>query len=187
MKTAFMFLVLLTALSAASERSDLEFSIGGGIWLPSLLDSDAGLSPGPAVAVSLQIPPSLGSCFIIEAGYLSAGTDNDNWGAASGIPLTIGYRMYPFYKTFAGPRGIEPLLGIYGGGMLLWDSPEGNQDKTSTGAGIIGAELGVRVRLGESTSIDLVVTPEWVYAGSALAGGTGKDLSGLQITASIVF
>jgi hypothetical protein len=37
--------------------------------------------------------------------------------------------MYPFYRRYAGPRGIEPLLGIYGGGMLLWDSPEGNQNR----------------------------------------------------------
>ncbi len=187
MRTAIMFLVLLTALAVSSERSDLEVSIGGGVWMPSLFDSDTGLSPGPAVVVSLQIPPSLGNCFIIEASYLSAGTDSDNWGAVTGIPLTVGYRMYPFYRRYAGPRGIEPLLGIYGGGMLLWDSPEGNQDKTSTGAGIIGAELGARINVGESASIDIVVTPEWVSAGSALGGQTGKDLSGLQITASIAF
>lgn len=186
MKTAIMFLALLTALSAASERSELEISIGGGVWMPSLFDSDAGLTPGPAIAVSLQIPPSLGNCFIIEVSYLIAGTDSDNWGAVSAIPLTVGYRMYPFYRRYAGPRGIEPLLGIYGGGMLLWDSPEGNQDKTSTGAGVIGAELGARINLGESTSIDIVVTPEWVSAGSSLSGA-GKDLSGLQITASIAF
>ncbi|MEN8208496.1 MAG: hypothetical protein ABFR50_04510 [Candidatus Fermentibacteria bacterium] len=187
MKTAIMFLALLTALAAASERSDLEVSIGGGVWMPSLFDSDAGLTPGPAIAVSLQIPPSLGNCFIIEASYLSAGTDNENWGAVTGIPLTVGYRIYPFYRRYAGPRGIEPLLGIYGGGMILWDSPEADQDKTSTGAGIIGAELGMRINAGESTSIDIVVTPEWIGAGSALAGETGKDLSGLQITASIAF
>lgn len=187
MKIAIIFLALLTALAAASERSDLEISIGGGVWMPSLFDSDAGLTPGPAIVISLQIPPSLGNCFIIEASYLSAGTDSDNWGAVSGIPLTVGYRTYPFYRRYAGPRGIEPLLGIYGGGMLLWDSPEGNQDKTSTGAGVIGVELGARVHLGESASIDIVVTPEWVGAGSELGGAAGKDLSGLQITASIAF
>jgi len=71
--------------------------------------------------------------------------------------------------------------------MLLWDSPEGTQDKTNTGAGIIGVELGARISVGESTSIDLVVTPEWIPAGSALAGETGKDLSGLEVTASVSF
>ncbi len=182
-----MFLVLMTALAAASERSDLEVSIGGGVWMPSLFDSDTRLTPGPAIVVSLQIPPSLGNCFIIEAGYLSAGSNRDAFGGVSGIPLTVGYRMYPFYRTFAGPRGIEPLFGIYGGGMLLWDSPEENQDGTSTGAGVVGAELGARILLGESTSLDIVVSPEWVGAGSSLAGENGKDLSGLQITASIAF
>ncbi len=187
MKATVLILALLSTLSAASERSELEVSIGGGVWMPSLFDSDAGLSPGPAFVLSIQIPPSLGNCFIIETGYLSAGTDSDVWGSVSGIPLTVGYRMYPFYRRFAGPRGIEPLLGIYGGGMLLWDSPEGNQDKTSTGAGVVGAELGARIHVGESASLDIVVTPEWISAGSALGGESGKDLSGLEITASIAF
>ena len=187
MKTAIIFLVLLTTLSFASDRSDLEVSIGGGVWMPALFDSDAKLTPGPAIVVSLQIPPSLGNCFIIEAGYVSAGSDNANFNGISGIPLTVGYRMYPLYRRFAGPRGIEPLLGIFGGGMLLWDSPEGTQDKTSTGAAIIGVELGARIHMGESTSIDIVVTPEWVSAGSVLAGEGGKDLSGLELTASIAF
>jgi hypothetical protein len=187
MKTAIMFLILLTSLTVASERSELEVSFGGGVWMPSLFDSDANLTPGLAIVASLQIPPSLGNCFIIEAGYLSAGSDNADYSGVSGVPITVGYRMYPFYKEFAGPRGIEPLLGIYGGGMLLWDSPEGDHDKTSTGAGVIGAELGARVHIGESTSVDLVVTPEWVSAGSELAGETGKDLSGLEVTVSVSF
>lgn len=187
MKTAVIILALFTTFAVASERSDLEVSFGGGVWMPSLFDSDANLTPGLAIVASLQIPPSLGNCFIIEAGYLSAGSDNANYSGVSGIPLTVGYRMYPFFRRYAGPRGIEPLLGIYGGGMLLWDSPEGSNDKTSTGAGIIGVEIGARVHVGESTSIDLVVTPEWVPAGSALAGETGKDLSGLEVTVSVSF
>jgi len=187
MKIAVVFLTLLTALAVASDRSALEVSIGGGVWMPSLFDSDAELSPGPAFIVSLQIPPSLGNCFIIETGYLSAGSDNDNYSGIAGIPLTVGYRMYPFYRRFAGPRGIEPLLGVFGGGMLLWDSPEGNQDKTNTGAGVIGVELGARIHMGESASLDIVVTPEWVPAGSPLAGESEKDLSGLEISASVSF
>ena len=182
-----MLLVLLTTLVVASERSELEFSIGGGVWMPSLFDSDTRLTPGLALVASLQIPPSLGNCFLIETGYLSAGSDNVNYSGVNAIPLTVGYRTYPFYRKFAGPRGIEPFLGIYGGGMLLWDSPEGSHDKTSTGAGVIGAELGARVHIGESASIDLVVSPEWVPTGSTLAGETGKDLSGLEVTLSVSF
>ncbi len=187
MKTVVMFLMLLTTFAMASERNDLEFSLGGGVWMPSLMDSDANLTPGPMIIASLQIPPSLGHCFMIRSGYMSAASNDENYTGIGGIPVTIGYRMYPFYRRFAGPRGIEPLIGVYGGGMLLWDSPESNQDKTSTGAGIIGAELGARVHISESTSIDLVVSPEWVSAGSSLAGETGKDLSGLEVTASVSF
>lgn len=187
MKAAILILALLCALVAASERSELEMSFGVGVWMPSLFDSDTQLNPGPAFMVSLQIPPSLGSCFIIETGYLSATSDRDSWKGVAGIPLTVGYRTYPFYKQYAGPRGIEPLLGIYGGGILLWDRPDGNQDGRNTGAAVIGAEIGTRIMLGESTFLDLVVSPEWVPAGSALAGESEKDLSGLKILASIVF
>lgn len=187
MKVAILFIVLLCALVAASERSELEMSLGAGVWMPSLFDSDTQLNPGPAFMVSLQIPPSLGNCFIIETGYLSATSDRDNWKGVAGIPLTIGFRTYPYFRKYAGPRGIEPLLGIYGGGILLWDRPDGNQDSKKTGAAVIGAEIGARIMLGGSTFLDLVVSPEWVPAGSALAGDSNKDFSGLKILASIVF
>ncbi len=186
MKAAILMIILLACLSSAEERGDLEFSVGAGVWMPALLDSDAQLTPGPAFVASIQIPPSLGNVFIIETGYLSAGSDRSAFDGISAIPLTVGYRMYPLYRRFAGPRGIEPLLGIYGGGMLLWDSPAGTQDKTSTGAGVIGAEVGARVCLGESASLDLVVSPEWVGTGSSLAG-EGKDLTGLRLTCSVSF
>ncbi len=187
MKVVILLIALLCALATASERNELEVSFGAGVWMPSLFDSDTQLNPGPAFMLSLQIPPSLGNCFIIETGYLSVTSDRDNWNGVTGIPLTIGYRTYPFFRKYAGPRGIEPLLGIYGGGILLWDRPDGNQDSNKTGAAVIGAEIGARIMLGESTSLDLVVSPEWVPAGSALAGESNKDFSGLKILASIVF
>ena len=187
MKTLVLLLAALVSVAAAEDRGELEFTVGGGVWMPALFQSGTQLSPGPAAMVSLQIPPSLGNCFIISAGYLSAGSDNEDWDGISGIPLTVGYRSYPFYRTYAGPRGIEPFLGIYGGGVLLWDSPAGDLEKTSTGAAVIGAELGTRVLLGETISLDLTVSPERVPAGSALAGEDSEDLSGLKITASLVF
>jgi len=187
MKTLALLLIAVISTAWAEDRGDLEFTVGGGVWMPGLFQSGSQLNPGPAVMVSLQIPPSLGNCFIISAGYLSAGSDRDGWDGLSGIPLTVGYRSYPLYRRYAGPRGIEPFLGIYGGGALLWDSPAGNQDKTNTGAGIIGVELGTRVLLGESMSLDLAVSPEWIPAGSPLAGEDSDDLSGLRITASLVF
>ena len=187
MKRIIVLLLAFSLTAAASERSSLEVSVGGGAWMPALFDSGSQLSPGPAFAVSLQIPPSLGNCFIISAGYASAGTDRSGFGGISGIPLTVGYRLYPFFRRYAGPRGIEPLIGVYGGGMLLWDDPEGSGEKTSTGAGVIGAELGARVHVSENVSLDISVSPEWVPAGSALAGESGEDLSGLQVRASVVF
>ncbi len=188
MKTAFTILLALALVALAEEeRGDLQFSLGGGMWMPALFDEDSQLSPGPAFSASLQIPPSLGNCFIIETGYLMAGSDRETWDGISGIPLTIGWRYYPFYRRYAGPRGIEPLLGLYGGGMLLWDSPTGVQEKTSTGAGVIGAEIGARIFLSGSTSIDIVVKPEWIPTGSSLAGQGNKDLSGIRVFASVVF
>lgn len=187
MRTVLITVMALAAVVAASERSQLEIGVGGGAWMPAVFDSDAGLSPGPAVELSLQIPPSLGNVFVIETGYLSCGSDSDDFSGAAALPLTVGYRVYPFYRTYAGPRGIEPLLGLYGGGMLLWDSPEGNAEKTNTGAGVIGAELGARIHVSEAVSLDLIVSPQWIPAGSAVAGETDKDMSGLQITASMAF
>ena len=188
MRTAAL-LVIAVALTvvAQGDRGDLQFSVGGGVWMPALFDEDSHLSPGPAFSASLQIPPALGNCFIIETGYLMAGCDRETWDGISGVPLTIGWRLYPFYRRFAGPRGIEPILGAYGGGMILWDSPTGTQEKTTSGAGIIGAEIGARVSLGGEISMDITVRPEWIPAGSNLAGQAGKDLSGIRVLASVVF
>lgn len=187
MKIIIVLLAVFCAVAAASERNEIEMSFGAGVWMPALFDSDTQLNPGPAFSFTVQIPPSLGNCFIIGTGYLSVTSEREAWKGVTGLPLTIGYRTYPFYRTYAGPRGIEPLLGIYGGGILLWDRSEGNQDGKKTGAAVIGAEIGARITLGGSASLDLVVSPEWVPAGSALAGESTKDLSGLKITASIVF
>lgn len=187
MKASILFVVFLCAFALASERSELEVTIGGGVWIPSIFHSETQLTPGPLFMATLQIPPSLGNCFIIGTGYMSVESDRENWNRISGIPLLVGYRIYPLFRRYAGPRGIEPFLGVYGGGMLLWDSPEGNQDKTKTGSAVIGAEFGARIVLGSSTCFDLAISPEWAPAGSALAGESNKDLSGLKILASIVF
>lgn len=187
MKAAILLTAIAVLAVSAGDREDLQISIGAGAWMPSLYNDVTDLTPGPAVSVSLQIPPSLGNCFMISTGYISAGCDRETWSGLSGIPLTVGWRLYPFYRRSAGPRGIEPLIGAYGGGVLLWDSPSGSQEGTTTGAGVIGGEVGARIAVGSSTSVDITVRPEWMPAGSPLSGESDRDLSGLQVLASVVF
>jgi len=187
MKTLFVLVLLSVLPAAAGDRGEMQVSVGAGAWMPSLYNEDSELNPGPALSISLQIPPSLGTCFLVSAGWVSAGCDRETWDGLSGIPLTIGWRIYPFYRRYAGPRAIEPLLGAYGGGMLLWDSPAGGQDGTATGAGILGAEAGARLAVGGSTSVDLGVSAEWIPAGSSVSGEGDRDLSGLLVRASVVF
>ena len=187
MKAAVVLMTIVVLTSFAEERDELQVSVGAGAWMPSLYNDVTDLTPGPAASVSLQIPPGLGNCFLISTGYISAGCDRETWSGLSGIPLTVGWRLYPFYRRHAGPRGIEPLIGAYGGGVLLWDSPSGDQEGTTTGAGVIGAEVGARIAAGPSISVDITVRPEWMPAGSPLSGEGDKDLSGLQVLASVVF
>ena len=187
MRAAVLLMAIMALTTSAEERGELQVSIGAGAWMPSLYNESTDLTPGPAASVSLQIPPSLGNCFLISTGYISAGCDRETWDGISGIPLTVGWRLYPFYRRSAGPRGIEPLVGAYGGGMLLWDSPAGDQEGTTTGAAVVGAEVGARIAVGSTTSVDITVRPEWIPAGSPLSGENDKDLSGLQVLASVVF
>ncbi len=188
MRTVILLAAVFSLTARAQmDRGELQVSAGAGVWMPALLDEASELAPGPAFSASLQIPPALGNVFIIESGFLTAGCDRETWDGVYGVPLSIGWRYYPFYRTYAGPRGIEPLLGAYGGGMLLWDSPEGEQEGTTTGAGILGVEVGARISLGGETFVDLTVRPEWVPAGAGLAGQAEEDLSGLRVGASVVF
>lgn len=180
--------VLVAAVATASDRGSLDFSFGGGAWIPGLLDSNSELEAGPGVALSIEIPMEMGDIIFLKTGYRLASTDRPGWDAVNAIPLVFGYRSYPFYRPYAGPRGLEPLIGIYGGGMLAWDSAESDSLETSTtGGGVIGLEIGARLKLSDVTFLDLIVSPEWIPMGGALAGEEKKDLSGLTIFAGIVF
>jgi hypothetical protein len=96
--------------------------------------------------------------------------------------------MYPFYKPYAGPRGLEPLLGFYGGGLLAWDSAvDDSLETATTGGAVVGLELGARVKISDTVSIDVVIRPEWVPIGGELAGEDKESLSGLVIFAGLAF
>lgn len=181
-------IVLMTAAAGASERGSLEFCFGGGAWIPGLIDSGSELQAGPAVSLSLEIPMDQGNIVFLRTGFRYASTDRPGWESVYAVPLVIGYRMYPFYKPYAGSRGLEPLLGFYGGGLLAWDSTDAESLETTTsGAVVIGLELGARVKISGSASIDVVIRPEWVPFGGELAGEEKKSLSGLVIFTGIAF
>jgi len=188
MRSIVIIAVLVAAAATASDRGSLDFSFGGGAWIPGLIDSDSELQAGPGIALSIEIPMEMGDIIFLKTGYRLASSDRDGWDAVNAIPLVFGYRSYPFYRPYAGPRGLEPFVGAYAGGLLAWDSAESDSLETSTtGGGVIGLELGARLKLSDQTFLDLIVSPEWIPMGGALAGEEKKDLSGLTIFAGIVF
>ena len=79
-------------------------------------------------------------------------------------------------------------MGVFGGGLLAWDSADDDaMETTTTGGGLIGVELGARMKVGEDRFLDLVVRPEYAPTGSRLAGEDDKDLSGLSFGAALIF
>jgi len=187
MRYAALLVALLVGVVVASERGELDIAVGGGAWIPGLIAEDTELSAGPGFVFGLETPMDQGNFILLRTGYRMAGTNREGWSGANAIPLTIGYRIFPFYRPFAGSRGLEPLLGFFAGGMVAWDSADDdNLETTTTGGGLIGVELGARVRLSEERFLDIVVRPEYAPMGSALAGEEDKDLSGLSLGAMLI-
>jgi hypothetical protein len=171
--------------AAQPGRGDLEFTLGGGAWIPTGTDFESSLTAGPAITAGLLIPMFQSDCILLRTGYMSAGSDSSAWDGVSVIPVELGYRTYPLYRPYAGPRGLEPFLGASAGGFIAWDSPSDGEDGTSTGGAMLALELGARVRLGTGSYLDVFVRPEWLPSGTDLAGE--DDLSGLAVGASISF
>lgn len=172
-------MIVVALLGTSPGRGDLEPGFGGGVWVPTGADFETSLSSGPLFEASLQIPMELGSCIWLRAGYRSASSDSPAWEGVSCVPLQIGYRIYPLYRRYAGPRGLEPFVGLGAGGFVAWDEPaDDGADGVSSGGGMLSLELGTRVRLGERTSMDVLLRPEWMPCGKELAGE--DDLSGLS-------
>lgn len=188
MKWITVVLLASSALLAGGhgDRASLAFSVGAGVLTPWIFgeETDAGVGFGGMFGV--ETPMTQGNQFALKAGFFTAGTDNEAYSSVGFVPLTLTYRMYPFYRRYAGPRGIEPLLGVRAGGVLAWDSPEGDNEGTTTGGGIIGAELGARIPFGWTNYFELTVAADYMPLGASLAGEE-KECSSLGIMASVIF
>ncbi len=185
---ALLAVALLSAAALASDRGALDMAAGGGAWIPGLMAEDSELSVGPDLVLGVETPMDQGHCIVLRTGYRMAGTDREGWSGVAALPLTVGYRVFPFFRPYAGPRGLEPMFGFFGGGALAWDSADDDAlETTTTGGALLGLEAGARVRVGGKMFMDLTVRPEYAPMGSALAGESDKDLSGLSLAAVLVF
>lgn len=187
MSRPLILAVLLASVPAAQPgRSELEMSLGGGAWVPTGIGFEGTLSAGPQFSAGLMIPMFHGDCITLKTGYRSAGADSSAWDGVACVPLELGYRFYPLYRRYAGPRGLEPFVGGMAGGFLAWDSPaDGDAEGVSSGGFMLSAELGARIRLGEAAFLEVAVCPEWMPAGRELAGE--DDLSGITVGAALSF
>lgn len=185
MKIGVIVAVLFLVVSAsAGERQAIEISVGGGLWIPTGIEFNSNFTAGPGFTAGLQIPMDLGNVIYLRTGYLTAGTNVEGYDGIACIPITIGYRTFPLYRRFAGPRALELFAGVYAGGLLAWDRVQ-EGDKTNTGGGMGGIELGTRIYAGESTFFDISLCFDYAGIGTALIGE--DDLSGFKITGMLSF
>jgi hypothetical protein len=194
MRYAVLILAMVLPLAAAQEvnppRDSMDFFVGGGAWLPGIFNEGNQLSVGGLFTAGIETPMFQSHQFRLSAGPGYCSSNNDSYDGITAVMLSAGYRKYPFFRPYAGSRAIEPFIGVSGGGIVVWDSVSDDHadvESRSTGGAMIGAELGTRVKLGESTFFDLAITGEWVPVGGQLAGEAEKDLSGIRILGSLVF
>lgn len=190
MKKALPVLMCLYLSVFAAEpepdRGSMDVFLGAGVWVPGMLGENSELTVGPIFLAGVETPMFDGDQFRLAGGYASCGTDREGYDGVNAVLLNLAYRNYPFYRPYAGPRGLEPFIGVTGGGLVAWDSPvEG--DSKSTGGAMLGAELGTRMKVGETTFLDISLAGEWVPVGGSLAGEEDEDLSGIRIQGTLVF
>ncbi len=190
---AMTAVLLIAAFSAAAQeepaRDAMDFVIGGGAWLPGLMNEDSELTVGYGFMAGIETPMLQEDMFRLTAGPAFCGTDNEDYDGITAVILSLGYRKFPFYRPYAGSRALEPFMGVTGGGILVWDSAadDSGVETTSTGGAMLGVEVGTRIKTGENSFFDLTLIGEWVPTGGGVAGETEEDLSGLRIQGSLVF
>ncbi|GEM_PF-447844 len=195
MKTVFMFLLIVAAVAAAQEvdppRDSMSFLLGAGVWMPGLMNDGNKLEVGPVFAVGAETPMSQGNQFRLSVGYGSCGSGNAHFDGITSVMLNIAYREYPFYRPYAGARGLEPFYGFSAGGIVAWDSVADGfsnaEESTSTGGAIVGVHVGTRLKVGENTFFDITIGGDWIPVGGSLAGEADSDLSGIKIQGSLIF
>ncbi|MBD3368859.1 hypothetical protein GF402_00660 [Candidatus Fermentibacteria bacterium] len=186
-RAGIVLLLVVLSTAGASERSALDLAAGAGIWVPGLASEDTELSVGPSVVLGLETPMGQSDCINVRTGYMTAGSDRPGYGGINAVPLSIGYRIFPLHRPFAGPRGLEPFMGLHGGGVLAWESTEDDVEATTTGGGLLGIELGARVLVSSGTFVDLTVSADYAPLGSALAGEEDSQMAWLKAVAALVF
>ncbi|MBN1435058.1 hypothetical protein JW921_09880 [Candidatus Fermentibacterales bacterium] len=183
LSVALLLLGILPGTPAAySDRQSVEICVGGGAWIPTGIEFESDLDAGPAFRAGIQIPMSLGNVLYLHTGYCSAGCSLEGCDGVSTVPLFLGYRIFPLYRRYAGPRAIELFAGLYGGGLLAWDSTEEGAN-TATGGFLGGVELGARIYAGSSAFVDVDFGFDYSKVGGDVAGT--DDLSGLRISAML--
>ncbi len=194
MNKVFILLLIISAVSLAQEvnppRDSMDFFIGACVWMPGLLNDNNELAVGTAFQVGAETPMAQGDQFRLAIGGGLCGSDRVLYDGITSIMLNLGYRSYPFYRPYAGARGLEPFFGFNAGGIVVWDSvADGavNTDSKSTGGAMIGVEAGARVKINENTFFDITIGGDWVPIGGELAGESEKDLSGVRIQGSVIF
>jgi len=192
-KVLFVILVIV-AVAAAQEvdppRDSMDFFFGYGAWLPGLLNEDNQMEVGSVFLIGAETPMAQGDQFRLSAGGGFCNSDNIQYDGITSIMLSLGYRKYPFYRPYAGARGLEPFIGVTAGGIVVWDSVADDVtvvDSKSTGGAMLGAEMGARIKIDEDMFFDITVAGDWAPIGAELAGETEKDLSGIRIQGSLIF
>lgn len=195
MKAVLLFLLIAATVASAQEvdppRDSMDFFLGAGAWMPGLLNDNNQLEIGPVFLAGAETPMSQGNQFRLSLGGGMCSSGREHFDGITSVMLNIGYREYPFYRPYAGARGIEPFMGFKVGGIAAWDSVADGysnvEESTSTGGAIVGAELGTRVKVSETTFFDITIAGDWMPIGGNLAGEGEKDLSGVRIQGSLVF
>ncbi len=193
MKSIFLILLLVASFAAAQEidppRDSMDFFFGAGAWMPGLLNDDNQLEVGSVFMGGVETPMAQGDQFRLSIGGGMCNSDREHFDGITAIMLNLGYRTYPFYRPYAGARGLEPFVGFAAGGIVAWDSVEetvsGGEESSSTGGAMIGFELGARMKINEGTFFDITLGGDWVPIGGEVAGE--EDLSGIRIQGSLIF